>query len=352
VIHGRVIELRGSPRERGRRYGTSAIAAIRRTARATYDSLHALGRPLDAIRDDAAAFGESVERHAPELLDEMTGVAEGTGLEIADILAINCRYELMWPPHGVASTALAAVPPAAPSVLLAQNADVLPDFQANQFVLVIEDEPAGDIMMVAEAGFVGGFGLNRSGVGVCGTVLAAGSCRPGLPFRLLLRQVLRAPNLRAAERTVVSAPRAYSAYYLIGSSDEGAVGIECTREGSSSLRPANGLLAHANHFLSRLDTTDEGLLLWPDSTQRTARANHLAAERAPLGVRELQAILRDHHGFPQSICRHASTPGSLEVLVSLVMDLDARTMWMTWGPPCRGDYELGRFRVSRPEDVS
>jgi isopenicillin-N N-acyltransferase-like protein len=302
------------------------------------------------------AFEHAVQEHAPDLLEEIRGVAEGAELDVADILAINCRYELMWPPRGVASTALAAVHPAGRGAFLGQNADVLPEFQANQLLLVIRDELAGDVMMVVEAGFVGGFGLNQSGVGVCGTVLAAGACRPGLPFRLLLREILRADTVAAAERAVIAAQRAYSAYYLIGSSRGEALGIECTRKTTTSLRPMDGLLVHANHFLSPVDEADEGLILWPDSRRRTKRARDLAIERLPLGPLDLQAILRDHHGFPESICRHASTPRSLEVLVSLVMDLDTRTMWIRWGPPCRGEYDVHRCqpaqRMDRPTGSS
>jgi isopenicillin-N N-acyltransferase-like protein len=56
----------------------------------------------------------------------------------------------------------------------------------------------------------------------------------------------------------------------------------------------------------------------------------------------LQAILRDHASEPDSICNHEDMGDELHdrsrTLLSLVMDLTDRMMWVAPGPPCCGEY--------------
>jgi len=81
---------------------------------------------------------------------------------------------------------------------------------------------------------------------------------------------------------------------------------------------------------------------------RLNRARRLL--RAQLGavtVDSLQALLRDHVNFPNSICVHEDPedpPHEREMtLASLVMDLTERVMWAAPGPPCEGDYVAYRL---------
>lgn len=339
-----ILELRGrTVWDRGHRYGSAAVSAVRRTIAATYETLQRKGHRVGAIRRAAASFRAIAEIEAPDLLEEMEGVAAGASVDDLDIVTVNCRYEMMWPLRGTASTAIAVGPPACSRIILAQNVDVARLFRNNQLVVLIRDDDAGDVMMAVEAGFIGGFGLNEAGVGACGTVLLSGGPKPGLPFRLILRRALQSGNLRAAEAAVSGARRAFSAYYLLGSAREGALGIECTATWHSRVVPVNGVLAHANHFLSAPPREDEGRIRWPDSIARVERAAELATELVPLSPSKLQAILRDHYHSPASICRHAHGADQLEVLTSLVMDVEARRAWFCWGPPCQGTFQMHRL---------
>jgi isopenicillin-N N-acyltransferase-like protein len=58
-------------------------------------------------------------------------------------------------------------------------------------------------------------------------------------------------------------------------------------------------------------------------------------------VEDLFRVLPDHANHPRSICKHPSKPGPFAdmTLASIVIDLDARTMWMTQGNPCENPYE-------------
>jgi isopenicillin-N N-acyltransferase-like protein len=69
--------------------------------------------------------------------------------------------------------------------------------------------------------------------------------------------------------------------------------------------------------------------------------------RRPLSVADLQACLRDHDNFPDSVCRHIHPDDPPEeacpTVVSVVMDLNERTLWLSDGQPCEHLYEAYRL---------
>jgi isopenicillin-N N-acyltransferase-like protein len=70
---------------------------------------------------------------------------------------------------------------------------------------------------------------------------------------------------------------------------------------------------------------------------RAARARRLLGD-GPIDEERIKAVLRDHGGFPQSICRHdepdAADIDRTESLFSVVLDLDELRMSVAAGPPC------------------
>ena len=113
------------------------------------------------------------------------------------------------------------------------------------------------------------------------------------------------------------------------------------------LAPAGGLLTHANHFV------DPAVLsIWQplaeektSTYQRCARMDAMLAEAKPartLHADGLMALLRDHRGHPDSVCRHPNPAlpeeERVESVVSVLQDLTARRMYVTAGPPCTSAY--------------
>jgi len=68
----------------------------------------------------------------------------------------------------------------------------------------------------------------------------------------------------------------------------------------------------------------------------------LQSQLGHVTVESLQALLRDHVNFPDSICSHEDPddpPHEREcTLVSLIMDLTDRVLWAAPGPPCESEY--------------
>jgi isopenicillin-N N-acyltransferase-like protein len=71
----------------------------------------------------------------------------------------------------------------------------------------------------------------------------------------------------------------------------------------------------------------------------------------PVAVEDVEAALRDHDHYPDGICRHENTDDPPEewclTVTSAIMDLEARSLRLTDGPPCEHAYEL--FAIAGPE---
>jgi isopenicillin-N N-acyltransferase like protein len=108
------------------------------------------------------------------------------------------------------------------------------------------------------------------------------------------------------------------------------------------------VLAHANHFESRLAVDDQGRKLLPGSILRYCRAGKLLGRAAgEIEISALQSILRDQVNPPSSICRHADQRAheleQLQTNASIVMDLSEGVMLICKGQPCEEQYQMERL---------
>lgn len=123
---------------------------------------------------------------------------------------------------------------------------------------------------------------------------------------------------------------------------------------------------HTDHFTAaRFPHVDTGLALMPDSPFRLQRLQSTLgpAWRKPRGPgceavgtgdadaashstcltrADVEAALRDHAGHPYGVCAHpdlGEAPVHQEgTILSLVMDVTDRRMWLADGNPCRTPY--------------
>ncbi len=370
-MEGRVyphVRVAGGPRERGRQYGEQARERVRLSVVAyakVYEDL--AGLSWGEVLERAAAYAGTIARFEPRYLEEMRGLAEGSGQELEAILAINVRTEIMFaakarlaagrrgaedgqPPRPPGEcTSLAALPSVTDSghTLLAQNWDWLPHTRDTVVVLEAEQDEGPAYVTAVEAGLLAKAGFNANGVAVATNALVsdADAGEVGVPYHVCLRALLDAKHLPAALASLQRARRSSSANYMLAQVSGMAVDVEAMPGDYSSLRlidPADGLLAHTNHFMSG-GVRDVGLWWMPDSPFRLLRAKALLAEReGPVTVPLLQTVFADHANHPVGICAHADPRDKPteqgETIVSLIMDLDRQVMWLADGTPCSAPY--------------
>jgi isopenicillin-N N-acyltransferase like protein len=349
-----VLHLRGSPYEQGRQHGEALRERIAHNV-ALYFARFAGEVLLDRreVLARGARYLAAIEAHSPDYYAGMRGVADGCGRDLVELAALNVRYEILYYQFGANAmadgcTAFAVTPEAADGrLLIGQNWDWIPGVQG---ALLHTVEPDGlETLSFTEAGICGGkIGLNSAGLGLAVNGMTTTNddwSRLSAPFHVRCYAILRARDIEAAIHVVADEPRACSTNFVIAQAPDRVVNIEAVPDRVYAITPDSGCLAHTNHLLDpdALGVAEPPSDLRPGSCHRLARMCALLGAMRPATLEELQSALRDHEGHPFSICRHADTrkPPSEHyiTITSVVMDVQARTLYISDGPPCERDYQ-------------
>lgn len=353
-----IITAEGTPYEIGFQHGKQTSSGIR-TNISYYLNLwhHFCGVEKNQVFEDAQVFLPFIEQLDPDLIQELKGVAEGAEMQFEEILALNARWELnyayLFPDTAESAaagcTALAVTPEASADnhMYIGQNWDYKPGLENGCILLHIRQNNKPEIIMHTEAGVIGHKGFNSSGIGICMNYIRCDKdvFRPGLPVWLKVRSLLNSENLSNCLGILMDNEGPNSANMLIAHRDGEAIDAECTPDDVYFLYPPEGILTHSNHFISpRFRAKDSGKSLLPDTVIRSERAHRLLLEkRKEIRLETIQAVLMDHFGHPNSICRHrdnALNPyAQWETLTSFVIDLTEGKMHYTGGPPCGQPYK-------------
>ena len=232
----RVVELAGTPFERGLEHGTRLRGEIAELVPAfTKDLAQAIGgeshsasaRFLSATHYDAA-----IRRFTPTLLDEVRGVALGSGQSYEDMLAYQLADEI-WAQARLLfahkCTTIGVDRDGGRPALVAQNMDLPVWMHAHPTVLRIR-HPDKDLesLVVTLPGMLGGNGLNskRVAVGV-NTVLQIRACTDGLPVTFVVRGLLEQEDQASAFAFLTRVRHASGQAYTIGGPDT-VRGFECS----------------------------------------------------------------------------------------------------------------------------
>jgi isopenicillin-N N-acyltransferase-like protein len=348
-----IVSVAGTARERGRQHGEQARERVARSIdiyRPAFEAGPKLRWP--DVLTHAEGFVAQIEAAEPAVLEEMRGIAEGSGFRLEEIVAINCRTEILFGRTAPVSeahecTTIAVTPRASRdgSTILAKNWDWRAACLESVIILQAQQDEGPDFVMVVEAGMVGRDGFNEHGIAVCGNLLRStlDGTRPGIPVPLIRRRVLNSRRLDQALGAIVSARRAASTNYIVAHESGVVINFEASPEQVYPVYPEAGLLTHSNHFTATAALVQAiGCDVGPDSLYRIQRAWDLLEPKiGDITVEDIKAALRDHVGFPRSICRHvdAGSEGSASI-ASIVIDLGAREMHVASGPPCEHEYQV------------
>ena len=362
------VRVEGTSYQRGRQYGAQARDRVHLSVQA-YQLVfaHYAGWDWPEVRRVATGFEAPIAAFRPGYLEELRGIADGAGLDLADVLAINVRTEVMYaaearhaprapqPPAECSAFAVAPAPGQTQPVLIGQNWDWLLHAAQTLVILEVKNDHGPDFVTVVEAGLLAKTGLNAAGLGLVTNALVteADTGLPGLPYHVLLRALLDCATVTEALQVLQAGTRSSSANYLVAHRSGTALDIEAAPGDFTRLYPLlpeHGMLLHTNHFLSPAQhPVDLSLWSMPSSAVRLQRlrAGAPGALGAP-GQTEpdldrFRALLADHADHPCSICAHPDPNlHPLEqgaTIASVLMDLTAGRLWVAPGPPCQAAYQ-------------
>lgn len=333
----------------------------------------------------ALAYRPVIEALDAELMREIEGLAEGCGLALAEVLALNCRTEILPPgflgdagheatqalaanraaglPDWLDShaldpsaeegecTAMAVAPSASHNghAWLAQNWDWL-GRQRQALVLLHSHTPQGTpFVTLTEGGMLAKIGMNAHGFALGLNILRShdDGRRPGVPVHVLLRHLLGLPTLAAVRQALdhIGRTLGFGAASNIPCADaSGEVAcFEVAPAGWAELRPDHGVVVHTNHFVcDSLLGAQAPMGLTLSSQPRLATAGRHANAR-PLDRAALESFLRDESDGHLSICRSPDPQlppeGRVESVAGIVMDTATREIWIAPDVPSRCAFE-------------
>jgi len=360
-----IVTVEGDPYACGEQHGVQAKRLIRHNID-YYLGLwrRCLGLSRSQVLAKAAEFVEPIRAFDADLLEEMRGVADGVGVSLEEVIAVNSRYELVWSQMSRGGcTALAALPEATASghTLLAQNWDYKVGVRDHCILLEVKQEGKPSVVMHTEAGIIGHKGLNSEGIGLTVNAMVSDRDRfePSVPFWLLCRRALNSRSLAEAMNVVLSTGRSVSSNLILAQAGGAAVDLESTPLDVSIITPEKGILVHTNHFVGQrsLSVKDEFVKTFSHSIYRYSRAKaSLERMSGSLSTESFKEVLRDHFGRPYSICAHEDPNVEEdyrgETLASIIFDLETRNIFITKGPPCKGPYHRLNFPSLMPSQTT
>ena len=306
-----------------------------------YFKRHYQKRSWEQFISYAMNYIPDIEAYGPELLEQLHGIADGSGTSFEDLMVINTRYEVTKLPPDECTTG-AVLPEASldGKTYMIKNWDMregVRDFVVNLHYVL----PDGTrIMGTTEAGQLLREGMNSHGIAIANNALGSTLDGPGagIPVTFIRMKVLSAASYEDAVRFFESAPRSVSNNTILGCGDGRVVDYEAYPGGFAKKLPIAGILTHANHFEMKPEINK-----YPTS-QRSDRLRKLLFDNyKKIDVTTIKHIMSDHKDLPQSLCAHPATPDvpladRRMTIQSIIYDMTDLTVHIADGPPCETDY--------------
>lgn len=344
-----LVRIAGDPAVRGRAYGQQAGERVRKGLSNYQAAFGRLGISWDEACTIAGSFAQRLDAEMPDLLGEITGIAEGAGVEREEVLALNCRTEILYAKdrHRVertdGCTGVVALPgiTASGHLLHGQNWDWHDDCAETAVVLDITEEDGRRILTQTEAGIVARCGLNDSGIALTGNFLRCDrdNANGGIPIPFVRRRILEQTTLSAAMDVALNAPKSFSTNLMISAVDGECINFEAVPGETFWLHADDGLLVHANHFESAgalAKVRDTGLLVNPCTLYRSRRVREqLARQKGRIGIEHLKEALADRFGSPAAVCASPDKDPdgtTWSTVATILMDVTERVMWVAVRP--------------------
>lgn len=339
------LEVSGSARDMGRQLGEAAGDLIRGFVEM---ALLSVQKTVRVSRQRAIQIAQQSlqlgSHYDDQIVDELRGIAEVTGISLEDLMLLQVRNQLPDEPNGACTSfSLGAGATREGRPIIGQNWDNDPEL--DPFTIVLRrrplDEPA--MICVTQVGLVAYIGLNDAGLAACLNTLPAPSRAIGVPHYFTLRGIYKTRTLKDAVQAVERAQRAIPANIMMAT-PQGPANLEVTCDRVYVLENSQQL-THTNHCLHpELLGVNREFPELIESGPRHHRIDKLLGEATEnMSVDQMKELLADHDGYPKSICRHSNDHpqhGFWTTVFSVIVDVEAGQLLVSRGNPCEVDYQL------------
>jgi len=368
-----VIELSGNGYNRGLQHGTKLkkeIADIfakwkmniRMNTNRDPDSV------LTAFRT-ATNFEPITRKYIPAVLDELKGIADGSGQPYQDVYAFQLVDEF-WiyldkQQHasnhhcsGIGVPATANHP-----AYIAQNMDLENYMHGYQVLLHLAPtatEPEQYILSCA--GLVALAGMNEKGIGLCmNTLMELQASEEGLPVAFMIKGVLSKQTGNEAMQFLKTVKHASGQNYIMGVGDS-VYNFEVSSNEVVRFLPKAGesaVVYHTNHALLNHDVKEwykkyHEQVLSGETKNRNSEARFASLEQrmnkqpADISTDVIKTTLRSKDNARNPVCRVYKEGGGGFTFSSLIFTLGGkRSVQVTYGSPDQSEYREYFFKAGK-----
>jgi isopenicillin-N N-acyltransferase-like protein len=342
----REITVSGPPFALGCQLGEAAREEVRGFAAI---ALERVNKTVRISRERALELSTAtlpyVEAYDPAMLEELRGVAHSSGVSLEELVMLQIRNQFQ-PEKEAGCTSFALAPQLrVHGSVVGQNWDNDPALDPFTVVLTRRPEGKPALLNVTQAGLIAYIGLNSEGIGLCMNTLPAPSRPLGVPHYFTVRGIFEATSLDGAVAAVARARRAIPANIILAT-PQGPADLEVTVDQVHVLRDqGRGLVTHTNHCVHpELVPINADFPELIQSGPRKERIDLLLKSAGgPLGLETLKQALRDHQGYPCSICRHPNdhpVNGFWVSVFSVIIEAEAGRLHLSRGNPCTQPYAV------------
>lgn len=263
-----------------------------------------------------------IEAFDMQLMDEMRGIASGAEIPFEQIVLLNARTEILQfaalrasmakidkEPDGCTGVVVLPAATRDRRLIHAQNWDWKYECAETVVVLRVRREDGPDVLTFTEAGGLARCGMNAVGIAISGNYLECDRdyADLGVPLALIRRKALEQEHLALAIQAIYCTKKSASNNMIVSHAQGLALDFECAPNETFTLHAKDGLLVHANHWLSPVALAklkDTGIKRMPDSLYRDMRVQEiLLTHMGEIGTEHVKAALLDNFGSPWSVCR-------------------------------------------------
>ena len=350
--HFNYLEVSGTHHDIGKQIGARFSKEIVASQMAIPDIVNSAKEIVQANPDIFYnPFLEAAQNHFPNYVDELQGIADGSGISFQDIIIGNIAIEILFlfkelsgnkkysfpPSYGCSSTAYSKNGKS----YLTHNEDLFTSFLSYVYLLKIKVSGKPEILTLSYPGLLPGIppGMNEAGIVQCGNDIQGLHIEQSVPMAFHFRSVLDSTSLDDAVSRAKYPHRARTMTHNIGSfNDNKIVSVEAAPSKNESYN-VDGFFVHTNHFIlpEMLDIEiDPGGL--PSSESRFNKLTELSSAYAdkPNYVNgDLITGFMSSHDAEMPPCVHDHQGGS--TLSHSVFDFQDKSWKLYYSNPCLGN---------------
>lgn len=298
------------------------------------------------------------EAYAPELMQELRGMADASEVSLEALLIVNGFTDFIDTVYAVGDI-LKAESPLVSSIPHAEDnctAFLIPNARtqehkgifgqtwdmnpaAKSFVRTIKGIPDNSPQFITFtiAGCIGMIGMNEFGITVGINNILGGDGQIGIMWPFVIRKILQQNNIQDALRCITEAKLAGAHNYMLMDAEGSAYSVEAMSSVCQVTALEDQEIIHTNHCLYeptlRVERKREAVSQ-KSSEDRYRNAVNYIQEMDTIGIEDLKRLTAD----VDAICLHHKPELQLETCGAVIAQPADRSFWVVAGSPDENEY--------------